>query len=105
MSRLLYFAYGSNLDADQMRERCPGGLVRFRARLQAYQLGFTHYSARWRGGAGGLHRAITYSVRIKQDYAPSAVYLEKMIRWAHHWRFPSSYLEWLQRVTPGRPQP
>ncbi len=54
MSELLYFAYGSNLDADQMRERCPGSRMRFRARLPDHQLDFTHYSIRWSGGAADV---------------------------------------------------
>ncbi len=54
MSELLYFAYGSNLDADQMRERCPGSRMRFRARLPDHRLDFTHYSTRWSGGAADV---------------------------------------------------
>ena len=54
MSDLLYFAYGSNLDADQMSERCPGSRVRFRARLPHHRLDFTHYSMRWSGGAADV---------------------------------------------------
>ncbi len=54
MSELLYFAYGSNLDADQMRERCPGAEPRFRARLHDHRLDFTHYSRRWSGGAADV---------------------------------------------------
>ncbi len=49
-----YFAYGSNLDADQMRERCPGSAPLFRARLENYRLDFTHLSRRWRGGAADV---------------------------------------------------
>ncbi len=54
MSELLYVAYGSNLDADQMRERCPGAEPRFRARLHDHRLDFTHYSRRWSGGAADV---------------------------------------------------
>lgn len=54
MSRLLYFAYGSNLDEEQMRERCPGARVRFRAELPLHRLDFTHYSTRWAGGAADV---------------------------------------------------
>ncbi|MEE8314598.1 MAG: gamma-glutamylcyclotransferase family protein [Myxococcota bacterium] len=50
----LYFAYGSNLDADQMGERCPGSRNRFRARLPHHRLDFTHYSRRWSGGAADV---------------------------------------------------
>ena len=49
-----YFAYGSNLDADQMRERCPSSAPLFRARLEGYRLDFTHPSRRWAGGAADV---------------------------------------------------
>ena len=68
MSNLLYFAYGSNLDADQMRERCPNSRILFRARLLHHRLDFTHYSTRWSGGAadivpedGGLVWGVIYT--------------------------------------------
>lgn len=51
---LFYFAYGSNLDADQMRQRCPSARAVFRARLDHYRLDFTHPSRRWRGGAADV---------------------------------------------------
>ncbi len=137
MSDLLYFAYGSNLDAEQMRERCPGSSPRFRARLFDHRLDFTHYSRRWSGGAADVrphphgvvwgvvyalaadhlavldsfergyqrieldvqddatlsHRVITYTVLEKRRLRPSDAYLEKMLRWGAHWRFPADYLE------------
>ncbi len=39
-----YFAYGSNMDADQMRERCPDSELVGVATLKNYTLGFTIYS-------------------------------------------------------------
>ncbi|MCP4003570.1 MAG: gamma-glutamylcyclotransferase [bacterium] len=54
MRPLLYFAYGSNLDADQMAERCPRSRPLFPARLDDYRLGFTHYSRRWSGAAADI---------------------------------------------------
>ena len=56
MSRVSYFAYGSNLDADQMRERCPSSQPLERARLDNHRLDFTHWSRRWRGGAADVIR-------------------------------------------------
>jgi gamma-glutamylcyclotransferase (GGCT)/AIG2-like uncharacterized protein YtfP len=50
----LYFAYGSNLDVEQMRARCPNAQPRFRALLEAHGLEFTHWSQRWRGGAADV---------------------------------------------------
>jgi hypothetical protein len=53
--RELYFAYGSNLDEQQMRERCPGSRALFRARLGGHRLDFTHLSAtRWQGGTADI---------------------------------------------------
>lgn len=39
-----YFAYGSNMDAGQMSERCPSARLLGRARLDGYRLGFTTYA-------------------------------------------------------------
>jgi gamma-glutamylcyclotransferase (GGCT)/AIG2-like uncharacterized protein YtfP len=54
MSRVLYFAYGSNLDAEQMEERCPSAQLRFTAELRDHRLGFTYFSRRWQGGTADL---------------------------------------------------
>lgn len=58
----LYFAFGSNLDADQMAERCPGSRARFRARLQDHRIAFTHPSRRWGGGAADVIAAPGHEV-------------------------------------------
>jgi hypothetical protein len=137
----LYFAYGSNLDGRQMRERCPSSLPLCRARLPHHCLDFTYYSSRWQGGAADvlprpgelvwgvvyqlgpdelnaldrfeigydrievevmddrarLHRALSYTVREKGSFAPSQIYLDKIVRWGERWRFPADYLERLGR--------
>lgn len=41
---MLYFAYGSNLDFDQMRSRCPSAQFVAIARLPGYRLAFTRNS-------------------------------------------------------------
>ena len=41
-----YFAYGSNLDPDQMRERCPAARFVCIARLDDYRLAFSRKSIR-----------------------------------------------------------
>lgn len=51
---ILYFAFGSNLDREQMSQRCPGCRPRFRARLDDHQLAFSHLSRRWGGGAADV---------------------------------------------------
>jgi gamma-glutamylcyclotransferase (GGCT)/AIG2-like uncharacterized protein YtfP len=50
VTRPLLFAYGSNLDAAQMRRRCPTAAFAGRAALRGYRLAFAGYSAAW-GGA------------------------------------------------------
>lgn len=45
----LIFAYGSNLDFDQMLRRCPSTYVRGAAVLIDYRLAFVGYSAKWKG--------------------------------------------------------
>ncbi len=47
-----YFAYGSNMDPEQMAHRCPGGVSLGRARLADHRLAFTYDSVRWGGGVG-----------------------------------------------------
>jgi gamma-glutamylcyclotransferase (GGCT)/AIG2-like uncharacterized protein YtfP len=42
--RMLYFAYGSNLDWNQMRERCPSARFVCRAKLGDHRLAFTRKS-------------------------------------------------------------
>jgi gamma-glutamylcyclotransferase (GGCT)/AIG2-like uncharacterized protein YtfP len=54
VSSTLYFAYGSNLDEEQMRVRCPDARALFRARLADHRLDFTHYSTRWQGGTADI---------------------------------------------------
>lgn len=140
-SELLYFAFGSNLDPEQMEARCPGSRPLFPARLEAHQIDFTHLSRRWGGGAadivpaadaqvwgvvyalrdahldrldryeagyervrlgvevtGGAHEVTTYQVLEKGRFAPSRVYLDKMLRWGAHWDFPEPYLEALRAI-------
>lgn len=145
----LYFAYGSNLDVDQMRARCPESRALFRARLLDHRLEFTHLSRKWGGGAadvvpapgelvwgvvyalgdgewerldgfeggyvrtarcvhddaGAAHDVTTYTVVDKGRFAPTREYLDKLLRWGAHWRFPAAYLERLSRVATTTPAP
>ncbi|TMQ73236.1 MAG: gamma-glutamylcyclotransferase [Candidatus Eisenbacteria bacterium] len=54
---MLYFAYGSNLDPDQMRSRCPESRVVGLAMLRDHRLTFPLYSEFWGGGAAGVSHA------------------------------------------------
>lgn len=49
-----YFAYGSNMDQDQMRERCPNSILIRKAVLKNYKLDFLEYSPRWQGGCADV---------------------------------------------------
>lgn len=46
MFHVLYFAYGSNLDHEQIKSRCPGSEYLFRAKLPGYRLLFDGHSER-----------------------------------------------------------
>jgi|SRR6185369_11024260 len=54
---VLYYAYGSNLDPEQMRALCPGHSVVGLAVLHDHRLGFPLYSNQWEGGVAGLIHA------------------------------------------------
>jgi cation transport regulator ChaC len=49
-----YFAYGSNLNRKQMRERCPDSKPMFVATLHNYKLVFVGWSRQWRGGVATI---------------------------------------------------
>ena len=49
-----YFAYGSNLDPDQMAERCPSAAFLHRALLPDFELAFTRWSTRRRCGVADV---------------------------------------------------
>lgn len=67
MSRLLYFAYGSNLDYNQMRRRCPGAKVVSRAKLPGFRLAFTRFSGTRRCGVADI-------IESAQDAVEGVVY-------------------------------
>ena len=51
---MYYFAYGSNLNQKQMRERCPGSKPKLVAVLPNYKLVFVGWSRQWRGGVASI---------------------------------------------------
>lgn len=52
--RVKYFAYGSNIDIDRMRERCPTAEVLGSGVLRDYRLEFTVYSQGWGAGTADI---------------------------------------------------
>jgi len=51
---MFYFAYGSNLDPEQMRRRCPGHAVIGMAELRDHRLTFPLTSHDWGGGVASV---------------------------------------------------
>lgn len=49
-----YFAYGSNLNKQQMKQRCPDAKSKFQAVLPNYKLIFTGWSRDWKGGTASI---------------------------------------------------
>lgn len=65
----LVFAYGSNLDWDQMKARCPSARVVGAAALIGFRLAFVGWSSRWRGAvatviksSGNLTAGMVYRI-------------------------------------------
>ena len=51
---MYYFAYGSNLNRQQMKERCPEGQPKLSATLHHYRLIFAGWSRQRRGGTASI---------------------------------------------------
>ncbi len=51
---MYYFAYASNLDKKQMRERVPESKPMFVATLPNYKLVFAGWTRQWRGGSATI---------------------------------------------------
>ena len=51
---MIYFAYGSNMDVEQMARRCPGAEPMGTARLPWFGLRFSGSSAGWGGAVAPL---------------------------------------------------
>lgn len=51
---MYYFAYGSNMNHKQMKERCPGGTFIGSAHLNNFDLVFDGYSKTWDGPVANI---------------------------------------------------
>ena len=51
---MYYFAYASNLNQKQMRERCPDSKPMFVATLPNYKLVFADWTREWRGAKASI---------------------------------------------------
>ncbi len=54
MTAARYFAYGSNMDPQQMQRHAPGARLVGNGRLDGFRMEFTVYSDRWEGGAANI---------------------------------------------------
>lgn len=71
----LYFAFGSNLDADQMSERCPGSHVFLPGTLASYRLAFIGKGSKWgAGGTATIEAAAGASVHTPNNSVPGVLY-------------------------------
>ncbi len=52
-----YFAYGSNMDKTQMKERCPGSVLLGKAVLDGYKIAFTIFSPKRNCGCADIVEA------------------------------------------------
>ncbi len=60
---MYYFAYASNLNRKQLKERCPDARPLFTATLPNFKLVFTGWSRQWRGGYANLRASRGDKVR------------------------------------------
>ena len=51
---MFYFAYGSNLEFEQMRKRCPSAVTISMAVLPEHRLAFTRFSEKRNGGVADI---------------------------------------------------
>lgn len=52
--RVLYFAYGSNMDPAQMKRRCPAARALYPAVIKGWRIDFCGWSTRWAGGVATI---------------------------------------------------
>ncbi len=65
-----YFAYGSNLDQDQMKKRVGDWQSAERCQLRGYRLVFDKYSTRWKGYVADI-----IETKEEKDVVYGAIYL------------------------------
>jgi gamma-glutamylcyclotransferase len=51
---MIYFAYGSNMDHEQMQSRCPGSRIIAIGALPHYTLAFTRWSRSWNSATADI---------------------------------------------------
>jgi gamma-glutamylcyclotransferase (GGCT)/AIG2-like uncharacterized protein YtfP len=95
--RIRYFAYGSNLSAEQMRTRCPSARREAKAWLRGHRLVFGGFSHGWQGG-------VAHVVRDPKSAVPGLVYslsTEDLATLDRYEGFPHAY-DRVQRIVAVR---
>jgi len=85
---MIYFAYGSNMDVDQMTNRCPGSKLIGTGRLYNYSMVFTRWSRAWNSATADIlpdQKMSVYGVLFEVTLED----LKKMDRFAD---YPNSYV-------------
>ncbi|QDU71966.1 gamma-glutamylcyclotransferase family protein [Mucisphaera calidilacus] len=87
---MLYFAYGSNLDPQQMDDRCPGFHVHARGCVRDYELTFPRFCEGWAGGVASIAPAEGRDVwgvlyELTQDHLDALDGYESIDE-GHYWR-------------------
>jgi gamma-glutamylcyclotransferase (GGCT)/AIG2-like uncharacterized protein YtfP len=85
---MMYFAYGSNMDLEQMKARCPGTRVMGVAHLSHYRMAFTRWSRSWKSGTADILPDFGKTV-FGALYDLSLDDLKKMDKFAD---YPNSYI-------------
>ncbi len=67
------------------------------ALLDRYEVGYDRVSLEVVDDRARVHEVLSYTVREKGRFAPSDVYLQKLLTWGQRWRFPGDYLGKLGR--------
>lgn len=105
--KYVYFAYGSNLDNDQVARRTPGAVFLGRGILHGYRLTFCSHSIRWGGGVANIEKAPGESV-----YGVMWAFSRKhIVQMDEYEGFPTDYDRVVERIEsldpisfPGRPK-
>lgn len=105
--KYIYFAYGSNLDNDQVARRTPGAVFIGRGVLHGYRLTSCSHSVRWGGGVANIEKAPGESV-----YGVMWAFSRKHILQMDEYEgFPDDYARIVEHITaldnitfPGRPK-
>ena len=84
---MYYFAYASNLNREQMRERCPDAQPQFIAKLPNHKLIFAGWSRKWCGGVASMKPCKGEKV-IGAVYEISEMCLKS---WDKHEGYPTIY--------------